>query len=200
MSGPPNNSVRQVMKVIFLDIDGVLVIGDFTTGCFNEDTVSQLARVVQETKANIVLSSSWRLNEIATQKVRNKLSEQNLSIFSQTASWPGEDRPKEILAWLDSWEKENPTQPVSNWIVIDDMDLSFHSAIRPNFVLTTMELGLIKERADFAIGLLSGTSEMKNADDVYMLERMGFPKERVLECLRKHNYIVDEAMQELLKG
>jgi hypothetical protein len=52
------------MKVIFLDIDGVLNVipqgHDAFGGIFHSDFVDNLKRIIDETDAKIVISSSWR--------------------------------------------------------------------------------------------------------------------------------------------
>jgi hypothetical protein len=52
------------MKVIFLDIDGVLNViprdRDAYGGIFHQNFVDNLGRIVEETGAKIIISSSWR--------------------------------------------------------------------------------------------------------------------------------------------
>ena len=52
------------MKIIFLDIDGVLNVipqgHDAFGGIFHADFVDNLKRIIDETDAKIVISSSWR--------------------------------------------------------------------------------------------------------------------------------------------
>merc|ERR1711933_216574 len=49
------------LRVLFLDIDGVLHRADGTSGLFKEDCMQRLKRIVDGVGATIVLSSSWRL-------------------------------------------------------------------------------------------------------------------------------------------
>jgi hypothetical protein len=52
------------MKIIFLDIDGVLNVipqgHDAFGGIFHSDFVDNLKRIIDETDAKIIISSSWR--------------------------------------------------------------------------------------------------------------------------------------------
>ena len=48
------------MKVLFLDVDGVITVAD-GTGRLCEDKLERLQRVVLETGTQIVISSNWRL-------------------------------------------------------------------------------------------------------------------------------------------
>lgn len=59
-------------KYIVLDIDGVLAVGDKNDGgglwSLKESKMDILRRIVKETNANIVLSSSWRKSELDASK------------------------------------------------------------------------------------------------------------------------------------
>lgn len=48
------------MKVIFLDIDGVMKEEDYNAE-FKDECFARLKRIVDETGAEIILSSSWRI-------------------------------------------------------------------------------------------------------------------------------------------
>ena len=48
------------MKVLFLDVDGVITVAD-GTGRLCEDKLERLQRVVLQTQSTIVISSNWRL-------------------------------------------------------------------------------------------------------------------------------------------
>lgn len=61
------------MKVIFLDFDGVLnippYIGRDKFGhVFNNDCINNLAAIIKQTNAKIVISSTWRMNGIDVMK------------------------------------------------------------------------------------------------------------------------------------
>lgn len=99
------------MKVIFLDVDGVL--NDQTwlhlmNSEIDKTRVARLAEIVKATGAVIVLSSSWRtlpdeLDDIdmwVWDQLVNALHEYNMSIYDRTPVI-GMDRPLEIRTWLD---------------------------------------------------------------------------------------------------
>lgn len=114
------------MKVIFLDIDGVLnsarsalAFGRYPMrpdgvdlALFDEVAVAMLRRIAVLANAQIVLSSSWRENfdyaDIGTAL--------NLPITGQTPSLRGCRRGQEIQHWLD----DHPQ--VTHWAILDDMD------------------------------------------------------------------------------
>lgn len=110
-SGMPNR------KIIFLDIDGVLNSMDYfeqTKECkgyteINPDKVKLLKEIVDRTGAEIVLSSTWR--NLGKRKnepehpmytyLTDTLKEYGMEIVDHTP-YIGQDRPKEIKAWLDN--------------------------------------------------------------------------------------------------
>ncbi len=158
------------MKIIFLDIDGVLVNHatvckrvDFD-GCrfnpFDPACVAQLNRIIEATDAEIVVSSSWRCDGPRWDSLLFFFTDQGIlkRPIDRTPDLPvlfkgGEiDRPQrgdEILKWLvdnAGWEK---------FVAIDDD--SDMDAIKDNFVLVKlgMEKGLEAHHADAAIAILT---------------------------------------------
>lgn len=110
------------MRIIFLDIDGVLNSEEFYRSQpeteeykqfddIDESKVSLLKEIVDATHALIVLSSTWRnltregrTNEIADNLytyLEETLSKYGLHIESHTPQL-GENRPLEIKSWLNS--------------------------------------------------------------------------------------------------
>jgi len=57
------------MKVIFLDIDGVLTTAN-KKWTFDENCVKHLVDIINETDAYIVISSSWRSYDLEETKLR----------------------------------------------------------------------------------------------------------------------------------
>lgn len=60
------------MKIIFLDIDGVLAVCHGVRDCygslFHEEYTQNLKRIIDETEAKIVISSSWRKSSLTVMK------------------------------------------------------------------------------------------------------------------------------------
>lgn len=114
------------MSVIFLDIDGVLNCADTREkeprGCIGicDELVALLAEIVQETRAKLVLTSTWQqdwdsVSPNATGKYLNqKLAAQGLEIADKTGKWSAYDRGEGIRDWL----KKHPG--VKKWVVLDD--------------------------------------------------------------------------------
>ena len=109
-------------KIIFLDIDGVLNSMDYfkqTKDCkgyteINPEKVKLLKEIVDRTGAQIVLSSTWR--DLAQREnepehpmytyLTDTLKEYGMEIIDHTP-YIGQDRPKEIRAWLDNQQDKD---------------------------------------------------------------------------------------------
>lgn len=70
------------MKVLFLDVDGVLVIDGpddgVTENHFSPSALAELERIVRLTKCRIVLHSSWRYHEHKRDLLNRLLTERGL--------------------------------------------------------------------------------------------------------------------------
>jgi hypothetical protein len=163
-------------KVIFLDIDGVLNTKWWYTQmnrntpkdkygyAFDPNAVSNLKKILDQTGADIVISSSWKsfgyseLEEMWEERglpgkligiTPNSVSDEmllnadldNMELFSI--------RGMEIKEWLDKHGRN-----VSHYVIIDDMD-NFLPDQQPYFVQTNPEVGITKEDIDMAIKILN---------------------------------------------
>lgn len=157
------------MKVIFLDVDGVLnttstteMFGEYT---FVEDEKVQLLKqLVTRTGAKIVLSSSWRYGWWVKRKVNptptdlssirlfdaleKKLSEYGLELLDHTDETSS--RGREIAWWLESWDGE----PIENFVILDDMHLSYLLPHTSHVVSTSISKGLTQAHVDRAMNIL----------------------------------------------
>ena len=137
-------------KIIFLDIDGPLA----TDECFektemkfgkrlykwNSKCVDILNQILQETNAEIVLSSDWR--RYFTSEELDQIFQWNNVIKSPIAV------TDEIKRMSDSLEGERINQidrflknnKIKNWVCVDDLNLK--SDIVTNFVHVEPEYGL----------------------------------------------------------
>lgn len=122
------------MKLIFLDIDGVLNTNYTeeltpTAAIFVEDSkIKILKQIIDETDAKVVLSSTWRWGWMHLEEgkesvlsedfilLERKLREFNIELFDRTPyfGW-GRDRGEEIKAYLDNRDD------VEGYVIIDDM-------------------------------------------------------------------------------
>ncbi len=162
-------------KVIFLDIDGVLNTGLWYTQmdrntpkdkygyAFDPNAVDNLKRIIDETGADIVISSSWksfgfseledmwqdrglpgRLIGITPNSVSDEMllnaDLDHMEIFSI--------RGMEIKEWISKNGKY-----VSHYVIIDDMD-NFLPEQKSHFVKTNPDVGITTEDMERAIIIL----------------------------------------------
>jgi hypothetical protein len=142
--------IHDLMRIIFLDIDGVLCpYGSEYVKTFKPSCVGVLKEILLLTGARIVISSSWRLGEMerlmklmnaeglgshilgtttcdvlrGPKSFRGTTEEQN-TLFACAVS---RSRPMEIQLWLD----EHPDIDPKNCIAIDDEKDAWHRIIAP---------------------------------------------------------------------
>lgn len=167
-------------KIIFLDFDGVLNTEyhqnylmnqkmpwqDKHGAFFDPKAVLQLKRIVDITKADIVIESSWKYLGLAAMQEMWKerdLPGNVIGITDSNASdkWllnanlddidPAMVHCKGIE--IASWIAENMRNDV-NYVIIDDEYVCLESQI-PNFVLTNPHDGITEDIADRVIAILN---------------------------------------------
>ena len=170
------------MKVIFLDIDGVLNWEGSKASFYDPETnltylgidkarVRRLAQIVNASAAKIVLVTDWKGGyEIGAYKqqtkhakyLNNKLREFNLKVYDKTdIEIKRYYRGANIIKWLDAHPE------VTDYIIIDD-SLSKYSniddpAIKEHFIKTVEDYkgidelsGLTDALVPIAVGMLHG--------------------------------------------
>lgn len=164
-------------KVIFLDVDGVLNGKNSKSYCITEDgriitgvdtdKVKRLAIIENNSKADIVLISSWKdgwynnngylfaepsLSNHAKYLTRHLFKKGKLFIRDRTSNvWKG--RGEQILFWL----KTHPQ--TKEWVILDDEewhDFYEHDEIIRHWIKTDYDVGLTDDDATAAINILKG--------------------------------------------
>jgi hypothetical protein len=164
------------MKILFLDVDGVLnntytfarihrawkesgeptkVNFGWPLGHLDETLIANLNPIVEQTHCNIVLSSSWRViakipdfREWMAQKGFHYAE----SIIDRTRRSVGDDpdaRGNEIKDWLTAHPE------VTSYVILDDDCFDIFRVHPNNFVHTNGNDGLTNERAQAAIAILN---------------------------------------------
>ncbi len=111
------------MKVIFLDVDGVLNSDKFfdnniDNSYIDEKTVRLVKKAVEETGAKVVVSSSFRYKR-SFGKVQEILLRNGI-IFDKTPFLDNE-RGKEIKQWIaENSEELNDGLEIEDYVVLDD--------------------------------------------------------------------------------
>lgn len=157
-------------KYIFLDIDGVLnseqyyiekpwpqrfeELKDkldehiaFGIAHIDPKAVKLLNRLVEETNAKIVVSSSWR-GDYALQTIFS-LAGIAEPIYGETPRSEHRWRGAEIETWLE--ERQEPYK----YVILDD-DSDMLDTQRNNFIHTDWKVGLTEENVSKAIRILNG--------------------------------------------
>lgn len=154
------------MKVIFLDIDGVLNFNgcrDKIGGIYfvNDNKIKLLKEIIDRTNAKIVLSSTWRfgwfdrdygMNTVHAEdftKLEEKLKEFGIEFLSRTPRTQDRYRGNEIKQWLDKWGGE----AVEKFIIIDD-----DTDMKPymdRLIQTSFKNGLMTKNVERAVKLLN---------------------------------------------
>ncbi len=141
------------MKVIFLDVDGVLNSKqDGNTIKLRTDSHFRLLQyIVEATGARIVLSSSWRAGFARVKNIlSDRLKEYGLEIMDSTPVLSGVScRGEEIRQWLSDNE-----QSVEKFVILDD-DADMAEFTETNLVQTDSEVGLQEKDALRCIEMLN---------------------------------------------
>lgn len=146
--------MKKPLRIIFLDIDGVLN----NQGCFegqqldpiDPNALKLLNRLVIDTDACIVISSSWRIGntlhwlQIMLEKAGFDFPER---IIGATIEIIGRNktRGQEIAMWLDQVS-------VDSFVILDDDDDM--EPVQDRLIQTTFEHGLLQEHIDKARDML----------------------------------------------
>ena len=137
------------MKVVFLDIDGVLNDGvrimETESDLPSKEHLDCLKAIIDATDAKIVLSSTWRLFPVARNDVKNALRNVGLEFIDKTKEL--KDRASEIKEWLSRHPE------VEKFVILDDEEIS--GKFTNNLVQTTFYNGLLPEHAEKAIKILN---------------------------------------------
>lgn len=140
------------MKLIFLDIDGVLITRYSKTSWIpHPSCVSALQKILDNTGADIVVSSSWRLiHGIDLNKVLFQFGLINFKCLGPTPDLKGDNqRGDEITEWF-KMQSIDPSN--TRFVIIDDNDDM--GELLPFLIRTNWEDGLSFDLADRAIRLL----------------------------------------------
>lgn len=140
-----------MMKVIFLDIDGVLNCRKTPNPrkfpyIIDDKLLTLLRQLLEQTGASVVLSSTWRYDSAGIFSAKH----QGVPFVDITPDMPDEPRSKEILEWL----RHHPE--VTRYVVIDDEDDDLDEL--PLFQPSS-RTGLTQKIVDCAADYLNGRSD-----------------------------------------
>lgn len=158
-----------IVKIIFLDIDGVLLpfpINDENRPeegfLFPKKTMRAFKRLLDSTQAKLVLSSTWRAQPKFVKDILDEFHRHGIkdmeSFFDMTdVNWHSE-RQWEIHNWLEQRQTESISQIC--WLALDDEELikgeantKFGSRFEGHVVKPESSIGLTEANVDTAIQL-----------------------------------------------
>ena len=159
------------MNIVFLDVDGVLncdttkeKVTDYTGTQYigvDDVLVEKLAKIINATDSEIVLTSSWKTcwdvtmpndeMEPMAKYLVLKLKKQGLHIIDRTIDRGKGDRGYGIKRWLKRFPE------VERWIVLDDQEFLDYEeqGILPHLIKTSFSCGLTDENVSDAIKFLT---------------------------------------------
>ena len=158
------------MKVIFLDVDGVLNSKEFFKNNQNEvvdrTNVKTIRNIIDKTGAIIVMSSGWKLwfdenmmpKHQYSQVLYDIFCEFGIGFFDKTPDFSTEEiritktfshvKAEEIIAWLGEHKD------VSRYAVLDDLDLR-NEEINSHLVRANALVGITEENGKRVIDMLN---------------------------------------------
>ncbi len=134
------------MKVILLDIDGVLAteetsrlpVHQLYAYPFDKECVNVFNMILKQTDAEIVLSSDWRLMYNNDLEIIDEVFKHNGVIKSPIEVTPNYgDREKDILKYI-----EINASRIKNFLILDDLDLNIY---QENFIRCNINNGLLQD-------------------------------------------------------
>lgn len=155
------------MKIIFLDIDGVLnnhkyltinrFIKDEECNDIDESKVLLLKSIVKKTNAKLVLSSSWKRmfdeqlspRTESAAKIINILSKNGLFLLDKTADL-NKKKGDEIRKWLAEHQDS-----VDRFVILDDDLNSNWGELTPYLIKTSYYIGLTEVLVNCAVQKLN---------------------------------------------
>lgn len=165
------------MKILFLDIDGVLNSEDWMltqpkstnfVRALDKQAVALLAEIVSRTEAKIVVSSSWRKMYDVTvlcQVLVEAGFPAPCPIIGVTPALyrtpEGEERVRghEIQQWLDEAAKDETVEKVESFAIVDDDSDMAHLPHR--FVQTNFKTGLQRDHVERIVALLASDDKLR---------------------------------------
>eukprot|EP00758_Cryptobia_borreli_P007337 Tbor_TRINITY_DN5282_c2_g2::TRINITY_DN5282_c2_g2_i1::g.16562::m.16562 len=168
MSQAINGNGPEVVKIVFLDCDGV--ISPFTRSeVFAPSKMLLLKNLIERaSKKNpkipvmIVLSSSWRATEFGRKEVAKQLATYDIPPhIGCTPLDPSSPRSVEILRWIEENESE---YKVVNFVALDDINLPALAPDRKFFekhaIVTNGSSGLTEADVDRAVEMLDDSNNI----------------------------------------
>jgi len=168
------------MKVIFLDVDGVLNSDAslMTDDALEEALILNLKQLVEQTNAKIILSSAWRMCPGPLRTLMDWLDRADLHLSGMTPNgvrvdWLKEQGYTPTRKYLDVFDDYNGNEyevttdrgaeickwladhkDVESFVILDDEAVDIIPYFPNNFIKTDFRVGLTEEKAREAFNIL----------------------------------------------
>ena len=143
-------------KIIFLDIDGV-VTSSKSRYAFSKECFDALGRILDETGAKIVISSSWRWDNDVARTIKSLTDSSHMLVGDNPFPFPEKivgvtprigERGIEIACYLES-------HPCDRFAILDDDEFDILKYYEKNFFHIDSNFGLTEEDANRIIKFLN---------------------------------------------
>ncbi len=135
------------MKVIFLDVDGVICLDGQN---MDQVAMSCLKEIVEKTQAKVVISSTWRLYHQHLSYLREELNKIGIDPLDVTEDLKGLNRRHDEIS---KWLADHPD--VEKFAILDDWpDAEIKSRPETFFRTEGLEMGLVPEIAKDVVAYL----------------------------------------------
>lgn len=155
------------IKLIFVDVDGVFNsetyyrkraedgdVRPYPLSEFDPEAVKQYMRIIQETGAKTVISSSWRHTD-GLRSILKNVGFRGSPLDFEITPYLGTIRGLEIKKYMEDYLDKHPDEEIGSYCIIDD-DIDMLYEQKDNFVRTDAFYGgLTKEKADRVIKILN---------------------------------------------
>eukprot|EP01083_Nonionella_stella_P006695 19400_1 len=163
-----NTTPKHRVKILFLDVDGVLNGENIGYGGVDDSLLFLLKTIIDETHCKIVLSTTWRLNQSARalllhfMKARADINVEDI-IIGDTPSIKHKNRAIEIQSFLESFEFQSQYYATS-WCAIDDLNLMHYypKYMNNHFVRTNYRTGITSNDAYKVVQILNREHELSS--------------------------------------
>lgn len=160
-------NLRKTLAEKYQD-EGYLTMDEYNLGAvyydWKPEAIANLKKILNDTDAVIVVSSSWRrFNDVDGLKRLFKIHDLDKYVVDRTPPFNSVNgKRKAIFVYLERCKFEEIL--ITNYIVIDDDRYLFAEHFPDNFVCTELIDFLDNEAADKAIEILNGSTAYKSSD------------------------------------
>ena len=136
------------MKVIFLDIDGVL--NTKIKGVIDEDKLINLRKIIDATGTVVFINSLWSaFNPIGLSELIQRLKEWDIVCIDYIKNHSLKMKDEHVEEYLSSHPK------ITSYVIVDDNEYEFEEKFPNHFVKTNTRYGLTEKASRKIISILN---------------------------------------------